>query len=505
MRINLFTFALVLCLGTAIAYPVARADDMGLSLFDDDLTPGDAVLDVRAPNNDFTNPDDDEEDAILDVRASPKKAAASKKAPAAKKVVSPKAPVAKKVSAPKAPAAKKVASPKAPVAKKVSAPKAPAAKKVASPKAPVAKKVSAPKAPAAKKVASPKAPAAKKVSTPKAPAAKKVASPKAPAAKKVSAPKAPAAKKVASPKAPAAKKVSTPKAPVAKKTSASPTAAKKTTTAPPAAKKKTNTPPVASAKKTTAPAKTTTGKTTTPPGKKTTGKTTGKTTPPGKQTTGKTTGAGCPVKGKRGVTGLTRRTEQNLKIGATSVVVTEVKTAGLNSRIFTTDLGFGGKADVIIKCPTGSKPDFDKEVANTKKVDASGVFPLKLFVDSGVGILDCDETRPLNCLVLTDLTKHGFTELSKAAQAKGKGAGCSTLMDNALGASERNIIQLANKKIGHGDLDTTNTFTNADGSDTIFIDWPDLEVSTVFCVLQLRYRLRFLSRTPTTLAACKHS
>lgn len=223
------------------------------------------------------------------------------------------------------------------------------------------------------------------------------------------------------------------------------------------------------------------------------------------------------------MTGLTRRTEQNLKIGATSVVVTEVKTAGLNSRIFTTDLGFGGKADVIIKCPTGSKPDFDKEVANTKKVcrglvfynpiepsyfvkvDASGVFPVKLFVDSGVGILDCDETRPLNCLVLTDLTKHGFTELSKAAQAKGKGAGCSKLMDNALGASERNIIQLANKKIGHGDLDTTNTFTNADGSDTIFIDWPDLEVSTVFCVLQLRYRLRFLCRTPTTLAACKHS
>ncbi|KAJ7726120.1 hypothetical protein B0H16DRAFT_1698138 [Mycena metata] len=440
MRINLFIFALVLCLGTAIAYPVARSDDLGLSLFDDDLTPGDAVLDVRAPNNDSTNPDDDEEDAILDVRAPPKKAAASKKAPAAKKVASPKAPVAKKVSAPKAPAAKKVVSPKAPVAKKVSAPKAPAAKKVASPKAPVAKKVSTPKAPAAKKVASPKAPAAKKVSTPKAPVAKKT---------------------------------------TAKKTSASPTAAKKTTTAPPAAKKKTITPPVA--KKTTAPAKKTTGKTTTSPGKKTTGKTTtgktttGKTTPPGNQTTGKTTGAGCPVKRKRGVTGLTRRTEQNLKIGQTSVVVTEVQTAGRNSRIFTTDLGFGGKADVIIKCPTGSKSNFDKEVENTKKVDASGVFPVKLFVDSGVGILDCDETRPLNCLVLTDLTKHGFTELSKAAQAKGKGAECSKLMDNALGASEKNIIELASKKIGHGDLDTTNTFTNADGSKTIFIDWPDLE------------------------------
>jgi hypothetical protein len=166
---------------------------------------------------------------------------------------------------------------------------------------------------------------------------------------------------------------------------------------------------------------------------------------------------------------------------------------------------------VIIKCPTGSKSDFDKEVENTKKVrrglvfyhpiepsyfvkvDASGVFPVKLFVDSGVGILDCDETKPLNCLVLTDLTKHGFTELSKAAQAKGKGAECSKLMDNALGASEKNIIQLASKKIGHGDLDTTNTFTNADGSDTIFIDWPDLEVSAVFCVLQLRYRLRFFA------------
>ncbi|KAF7369668.1 hypothetical protein MVEN_00297900 [Mycena venus] len=386
MRINLFMFALVLCLGTAIARPIARSDEMGLSLFDDDLTPGDAVLDVHAPNNDFTNPDDDEEDAILDVRAPPKKAAASKKTPAAKKVASPKAPVAKKVSTPKAPVTKK---------------------------------------------------------------------------------------------------------PTAKKTSASPTAAKKKTTAPPAAKKKTSTPPVA--KKTTAPAKTTTGKTTTPAGKKTTGKTTtppgkkttgktttgkkttGKITPPSNQTTSKTTSAGCPVKRKRGVTGLVRRTEQNLKIGETSVVVTEVKTAGRNSRIFTTDFGFGGKADVIIKCPTGSKSDFDKEVENTKKVDASGVFPVKLFVDSGVGILDCDQTQPLNCLVLTDLTKHGFTELSKAAQAKGKGAGCSKLMDNALGASEKNIIQLASKKIGHGDLDTTNTFTNADGSDTIFIDWADLD------------------------------
>ncbi|KAJ7190091.1 hypothetical protein GGX14DRAFT_483766 [Mycena pura] len=364
MRINLFMFALVLCLGTAIAYPVARSDDMGLSLFDDDLTPGDAGLDVRAHN-----PDDDE-DAVLDVRAPPKKAAASK-APAAKKVVSPKAPVAKKVSTPKAPVA-----------------------------SPVGKTTTAP--------------------------------------------------------------------------------AKKTTV-----------------KTTTPPGNTTTGKTTTPPnpGKTTTGK---KTTPPANQTTtGKTTGAGCPVKRKRGVTGLTRRTEQNLKIGETSVVVTEVKTAGLNSRIFTTDFGFGGKADVIIKCPTGSKSDFDKEVQNTKTVDASNVFPVKLFVDSGVSILDCDQTEPLNCLVLTDLTKHGFTELSKAAQAKGKGAGCSKLMVNALGASEANIFQLASKKIGHGDLDTTNTFTNADGSKTIFIDWPDLVdpdsvggVGTLLNVVQTTFEQR---------------
>ncbi|KAH8823280.1 hypothetical protein DL96DRAFT_1743825 [Flagelloscypha sp. PMI_526] len=159
-------------------------------------------------------------------------------------------------------------------------------------------------------------------------------------------------------------------------------------------------------------------------------------------------------------------------------VVNRVTTnLGSTSNIFKPAFGRwpGTTQPVIIKClknPSGYASERD----NTMKADSLKVYANPQFIDSGEQLNENCLPTGNKCFVLRDVTAGNppLFELDAMAKAKGRGAACNAVYDQALPVAQAKVRELGGKGYIHGDLDTTNMFFTGDLKYVEFIDWADL-------------------------------